>query len=166
MKSQKYAEMVREKLGGLSNLKIEEKTGISNKRFSDYARGERQPDNYAIDKFAEILEMDANIIRAEIEAEWEKDERKKEFWSKKLRALGGMAASVAVLIVTLIMTNMVPAPAQAAPMLGSDFTKNQSIHYAKYSLWIRTIKRQLLLLLEKSKIGLCSMVACVCQPSA
>ena len=166
MEIQKLLDECMKITGSETDYQLAKKTGLSEARLSDYRRGERLPNSKDCFIISDILKIDAKILIAEFEMQGAKSEKTKEFWSKKLRALGGMAASVAVLIVTLIMTNMVPAPAQAAPMLGSDFTKNQSIHYAKYALWVRAIKRQLLLLLEKSKIGLCSLVACVCQPTA
>lgn len=113
MKTQEYALMMREKLGGISNLKIEEITGIPNQRVGDYIRGTRQPDNYAIEQFALILGINEELIRAEIEAEWEKNEKRRDFWKKKLADMGGIAASIFFAVIFI----MTPYPTEAAPSL-------------------------------------------------
>lgn len=99
------------KLGDVTAYRMSKITGISQPAFSRYKGGDRIIDDYAATKIAEILEIDPMIIISAANAEREKNAEKKTFWAKKYAELGGIAASL-FLVVSL---SFVSEDAQAQP---------------------------------------------------
>lgn len=80
-------EKVKAKTGATTDYKLSKVLEISDARISDYRSGKRIPDAYACTKIALALEMEPIEIIAEIEAETEKNEQKRNFWRNfKLRS--------------------------------------------------------------------------------
>lgn len=156
----------KKRLGVESDYELHKLTGMNEAAISKCRRQIGNPNNQMLFIIAEVLGIEERKLIAQFEVQFAKSDKTKEFWQKKLRALGGMAASVAVLIVTLIVTTGVPTPSQAAPVLDTHNAFAINIHYAKYQRLLQHIKRKLLLLLKMSKIRLRSLVPKICQPSA
>jgi hypothetical protein len=123
-----FLDAVKEKTG--SDYQTAIMLGHDRQIVSGWRRFVSFPTVTQISRMCEVAGIDLDKAIFAVEASREEKQGSGDYWKKKLAALGGTAASVAVLIVTLIVTGGVPAPAQAAPMLASDFAENQCIHYA------------------------------------
>lgn len=109
MDTQELLDRVKVKLGVDTDYKLAKKLDIPDARISEYRNGKRVPNNYAIAKFAKVLEVDPWTLVREIEAQTEKNPARREFWRKAaVFLLGGF------LNVNLLMT---PTPAEAAPII-------------------------------------------------
>lgn len=103
-------------LGIDSDYKLAKFTGINDGRISDYRKGNRIPDAFACFKIAEILGLEEKCLIAHFEGLSAKNEKTRDYWTKKVAELGGVAASI-FFAVNLIMT---PTPSEAAPVLNQD----------------------------------------------
>lgn len=109
MNTQELLKEVRSRLGVDTNYKVSKKLDIPEARLSEYENGKAVPNNYAIAKFAKVLEIDPWTLVREIEAQTEKNPVRREFWQKAaVYLLGG------ILSVNLLVT---PTPAEAAPLM-------------------------------------------------
>ena len=111
MKIEELLDKCKEELEVDSDYRLGKITGINDARISEYRKGKTIPDNYACFKIAEILNIDAEMLIAQFEAENEKNAIRKEFWKKKAVSMGTSLASI-IFVVTFIVT---PTPSQAAP---------------------------------------------------
>lgn len=73
-----------------SDYQLAKELAIPRPRISDYRAGRRKPDEFACNRFADALSIDSRQIEAEINAEWERDEKRRAYWVKKLEALAAM----------------------------------------------------------------------------
>lgn len=86
------------KLGVQTDYKLAQALEIHNGRISAYMREKEIPDAYACVRMALILNKDPAEIIAEIEADTEKNEKRREFWknflqrAKQAARLGTLAA--------------------------------------------------------------------------
>jgi len=76
---------------------------IPRQRISDYISGKVTPDNYAVMKMALLLKRDPLELMAQIEAEAEKNEKKKAFWVDFLQR-AQKAAKITTLALIYICT--------------------------------------------------------------
>lgn len=91
---------------------------IRQARVSAYYSGKEAPNEFACLKISEALDMPLAKVIATVKAEAEKDEKRREEWRSYLKKLGGIAASVALPICAVVILNMTPTPAEAAPNQG------------------------------------------------
>jgi hypothetical protein len=110
-----FLDAVKEKTG--SDYQTAIMLGHDRQIVSGWRRFVSFPTVTQISRMCEVAGIDLDKAIFAVEASREEKQGSGDYWKKKLAALGGTAASVAVLIVTLIVTGGVPAPAQAAPML-------------------------------------------------
>lgn len=90
-------EAVKAKEGITTNYRLAQITGIPENRLSDYAKGKRMPDAYAATRLALALDREPIEVIAELEAESETNEKKREFWRNFLtRAACTIASAVAL----------------------------------------------------------------------
>lgn len=86
---------VKAKLGAKSYYEVAKKTGIDERRISEYRKG-RTPDEYACFKFAEILGRSPSSVIAEVLAEKEKDEDKRLYF-KRFFTIAGLWITLGLL---------------------------------------------------------------------
>jgi len=121
MNTPELLDKAKTKLGIDTDYKLAKTLGIKDARIYDYRHGNRTPDNYAIARFAEILEIDPWSLVKEIEAQTEKNEKRREFWKRAaVFLLGGF------LSVNLFVT---PSPAEAAETQAQILDNN--VYYVK-----------------------------------
>lgn len=75
-----------------------------------YAKGRRFFDAYACFKVAELLDIPATQVIADVEAERETDEKRRVYWRELARKLAGATAGAVFAI-----TNLMSSDAQASP---------------------------------------------------
>lgn len=116
MEIEKLLDDCKSALGVESDYALAKALDIHTGLISDYRALKREPDEYACLKFAEVLGLDAEMLIVHFAARKAKNPKVKEYLQKKLADLGGLAASIFI-VVNLIMT---PTPSQAAPVLDRD----------------------------------------------
>lgn len=92
---------------------------INKARISAYYAGKEAPNEFACLKIAEAIGRSYEEVSAIVRIEAEKDENRRNVWKDYLKRIGGMAASIALLLflsVTLIVTS---TPAEASNGKGS-----------------------------------------------
>lgn len=92
-------EQSKTKLGVSSDYALAKRLEINQARLTDYRKGTRHPDPYALVKIALLLDLDPLVLIAEAEAQTEKNPVRKGFWQNFARRVGSLAA-VAVLCCT------------------------------------------------------------------
>lgn len=97
MKANELLEAVKAREGITSNYRLAKVLDIPENRINDYAHGRAHPDEYAATKIALALELDPISVIAELKAESEKDEKKREFWRNFLTRAALVVASLAAL---------------------------------------------------------------------
>lgn len=136
MKTAELIQQAREKLGVTTNYALEKHIDVPENRLRDYEKGIRQPDDYALTKLALALERDPIQTIAEVRAENEKDEKKREFWRNFLTRAASLIALLAVLHCGF------PSISEAGEVLaksGSRSTEDQIM-----CNWLRRLKRRLI----------------------
>jgi hypothetical protein len=113
MEIEKLLDDCKAALGVESDYALAKALDIHTGLISDYRALKREPDEYACLKFAEILNLDAEMLIVHFAARKAKNPKVKEYLQKYYKRLGGLAASI-ILAVNLIMT---PTPSEAAPVL-------------------------------------------------
>lgn len=74
-------------LGDVSDYRLAKVIGVNQSTMSHYRQGTRVIDDYAGAKIAEILQIDSMIVISAANAEREKTEERRTFWSEKYNAL-------------------------------------------------------------------------------
>ena len=97
MKSNKYLDDAKKKLGIESDYALAKLTGISQEAVSRYRTGSRVMDDYTAAKLAEVLEIDPLEVIATANADREKDEERANFW--RLLAKKRAAPIAAILLI-------------------------------------------------------------------
>lgn len=126
-----YLDEAKAKIGIESDYAFAKNIGITRGAMSNYRNKVSIMDDYTAAQVANILGIQAIIVIAAANAERERDDGKKDFWQKYWKKLGGIAASIFLMTVTLFVTVTYPTPAQAAPMLDTHSAFSDDIHYAK-----------------------------------
>ncbi|MDP2031455.1 MAG: helix-turn-helix transcriptional regulator [Thiobacillus sp.] len=123
-KTQALLEETREKLGGVTDYKLAKKMQLPRQRVSNYKNGERQADNYACLRIAEILERDPLEIIAEVEAETAKTQERRDYWSN-FRGIG-RTATLGLLLYGILgfSGGVLPGGAEAS-------TTSHNVYYVK-----------------------------------
>lgn len=127
----------KEKLGGISDYRLAKIINVGQPTLSNYQSKARVLDDYTATKIAEILEIDPMIVISAANAEREKNAEKKNFWTKKYAELGGMAASV-FMVVSL---SFVSEDALAQPQASNSAVN--SVYYVKLRVVMRWFKKAL-----------------------
>ncbi|NMG32347.1 hypothetical protein [Aromatoleum evansii] len=94
---------------------------------SRYMTGQRVMDDYTAAKVAELLDLDPMIVIAQANAEREKDEKKRAFWSK-------FAAAASLAMVVGFFSTVAPKNAYAS-------TAYSGLDSTSYQLWLFSIRR-------------------------
>lgn len=99
-----------------SNYALAIALDIPRQRINDYMTGERQPDTYAAVRIALCLRRDPAEIIAILEAEGEKNEKRKAFWVDFLQHVrqAGKFGMLALVSTTLLLAAPRPAEANAS----------------------------------------------------
>lgn len=131
MKQIEYFDECKKKLGISSNYALSKALDLSESRVSDYYKGRHTPDNYACFKIAETLEIDPAIVIAEINAETEKNPRKREFF-RVFRGACGKAAAGIILVLGLSFS-LLGAPGDGAAALNSGLAARAYTKYIEHT---------------------------------
>lgn len=86
---------------------------IRRQRITDYMNGTRKPDTYAAVKIALCLRRDPAEIIAILEAEGEKDEKRKAFWVDFLQHVRQAGKFGMLAAVSMMLLFAAPRPAEA-----------------------------------------------------
>ncbi len=78
--TQQLMEQVRKKLDGATDYKIAQVLDLPTGIVHYYVTGNREADNYACAKIAEILDRDPLEVIAQVEAEAARTEKKRQYW--------------------------------------------------------------------------------------
>lgn len=97
MKANELLEAIKAREGITTNYRLAKVLEIPENRINDYAHGRAHPDEYAAIRIALALDLDPITVIAELKAESEKNEKKREFWRNFLTR----AACIAGLAVPL-----------------------------------------------------------------
>jgi transcriptional regulator with XRE-family HTH domain len=132
MNAKEYLEAAQNVLKAPNDNKLGVALGLENNRVSDYKKGHRRPDEYACTRIAVALGVDPALVIADIALEWEKNEKKREFWLN----FRSRAASLNAITVGLSLCALwLHAPDIHAMTLASDTKTKEisyiSVHYAK-----------------------------------
>ena len=126
MNTVEYLNETKKKLGITSDYALAKALGITKQQVSNYQRLHVKPDEYACTRIAVALGADPAKVIAEIAVEWEKNEKKREFWLNFL----SRAASQTVITVGLICTSLWwHAPNLNAMTMTSDILKEKLVTY-------------------------------------
>lgn len=98
MRSIDYLDAVKKKLEISSNYALSKALDIERQMVNAYYRGERVPDAYACTRIAVLLEIDPALVIAEVQAEHEKNEKKRQFWQGFASRVGKLTVIIAVSI--------------------------------------------------------------------
>jgi len=131
MNTLELLERVKTRLGVDTDYKLAKKLEIDDGLISYYRSGKRTPNNYAIAKFAKVLEVDPWTLVKELEAQTEKNPKRREFWSK-----------AATLFFFVVILNMSPAPSEAAPMAKSLIEQCILCQIARMRKWLKKVLLQ------------------------
>lgn len=116
-----YLNRAKKKLGITTDYQLAKQLGVSRGAVNNYRKKRSTFDEYTAFQIAEILEIDPAIVIANIKAETEKDEFKREFWEEKVRQFGQVA------VLTILVTNTLLQITKA--MFYNDFLYSLSTIY-------------------------------------
>lgn len=135
-KTTEYLNRVKEKLAISSNYAVAKALEIERQRINDYYRGDRVPDSYACTKIAILLGEDPTLVIAEIQAENEKNAKKKGFWRDFALRVGKLAVVIAA---SIFMLFSAPEPVAANGGKNGD-PPDRTSHYTKWSALVRAMR--------------------------
>lgn len=125
MRSIDYLDAVKKKLAISSNYALSKALEIERQMVNAYYRGERVPDAYACTRIAVLLEIDPALVIAEIQAENEKNEKKRQFWQGFASRAGKLTVVIAVSI--SMLSSVDDATAKNGGADEPELTKSQII---------------------------------------
>lgn len=102
-------------LGIDTDYKLAKYLELSNGYIAEWRRGKRVPDAYACMRLADALKIDPIQLLAQIEAETEKNEARRNYWRALSQKVGaGVTVCFLALVGAEINANAVPARAEDA----------------------------------------------------
>lgn len=101
MKIKAYIENCREKAGIKTNKELGTILEIDDRKLNFYEKGERKADEITCFKISDYLGLNASLVIAEINAEWEKDNYKKEYFLKQVKKLSDNKFNVLIVIISI-----------------------------------------------------------------
>ena len=108
---------VKHAAGVESDYALAKTLDIRKQRISDYYKGKTAPDNFVCLKIAEVLKKPLAEVIAAVELDAEKDEKRRLAWREHYKSIGGIAASIFMVILLSVTFIVTPTLAEAAPML-------------------------------------------------
>lgn len=112
MKIQQLLDAVKNANGLKTDGELARKLGVDKRRVSDYYKGDRVPDEFVCLKISENLGISLASVIAQVKAETEKDETRREAWRNYMKSLGGLAAGIALGFFVLVTSIVTPTPQQ------------------------------------------------------
>ncbi len=85
IKKTEYLDMTKKKLGITSDYALSKEIGVSRSAISNYRSNKSNFDDFVCFQIAEILKKDPIEIIANMNAEREQDDFKRDFWMEKVR---------------------------------------------------------------------------------
>lgn len=106
MDMSKVIDRAQEKLGVSSDYELAKKLDMPKQRISAYRKGEEKPNAYACARLAEVLDVDPMALLAQVEADTEKNEARRNYWRALLKRIGAeVTASFFVVCVASLSEN-------------------------------------------------------------
>lgn len=90
--------------------------GAHRQLISAFYKGTRTPDNTMCLEIAKRIGQPLDKVIAAVEVDAEKDEQRREEWRRYYKSIGGIAASVAIMIFTSCILIVTPTPAEASTL--------------------------------------------------
>lgn len=109
-----FLDAIKQRNGITSDYALAKKLELPTQRISDYYKGKAAPDEFACLKIAQALDKPLNEVIAAVKMDTEKDEARREVWRKYYKRLGGVAASISLLVVMSVILIVTPSPANAS----------------------------------------------------
>lgn len=101
MKIKAYIESCRDKAGVKTNKELGTMLEIDDRKLNFYEKGERKADEITCFKLSEYLGVNAGLFIAEINAEWEKDNSKKEYFLKQVKKLSDNKLNILIVAISV-----------------------------------------------------------------
>ena len=107
---------VKENAGIETDYALAKELGVHRQLISAFYKGTRKPDNGLCREIAQRLQKPLGEVITEVEIEAEKDAERREEWRRYYKSIGGIAASVAMMIFTSCILIVTPTPAEASTL--------------------------------------------------
>lgn len=155
MKTEDLLNEVKKCLDIESDYALAKKLNLPRGHISDYYKGIRHPNEYACLQIAQATNRSYEEVSALVRIEAEKNEAKREEWRRYYKRIGGIAASVAMMVFTSCILIVTPTPTNAS--IRADYTPT---HFVLCQLLMLTayLKRKLQLRQIRLKPRLCISV--------
>lgn len=134
MKTSDYVELLRPLTETGSLYATAQLLGVTEPAMHRYAKGQRHFDEYACLRVAELLNMPAEKVIADIAMEREKDPERRVYWAELLKKYGVAATVLIGIAVVYTATSPTEPVSQFAWLMG--LTVNKSINYTLYGVAI------------------------------
>lgn len=105
---------VKENAGIATDYALAKELGVHRQLISAFYKGTRKPDNGLCREIAQRLHKPLGEVITEVEIEAEKNEQRREEWRRYYKSIGGLAASVALIVFTSYILIVTPSPANAS----------------------------------------------------
>jgi len=102
---------VKQTAGIESDYALAKELGVYKQLISSYYKGTRKPDNAMCLAIAKRIGQPLDKVIAAVEVDAEKDEQRREEWRRYYKSIGGIAASVALLVFTSCILIVTPTHA-------------------------------------------------------
>lgn len=132
MKLINYIDRAKNELGLSSDYALAQELNVSRAAINLYRKG-KPADEYFLFQIAEIIKEDPARMIAEVRAEAEKDEKRREFWIKKAAAYRGVAASLVGTFILAGAVSTAPSQTEAGEPQNAGGV-NHVMYYAKLDI--------------------------------
>lgn len=126
----------RHKIG--SDYKLAQFLGMTDSAIRNYRHKRSMPDEVACVKIAQALDLDGDVLAAQIQAQRARDEETKAFWRRLAARLESGAVHVAVLV-AIALAGFTSTPNAEASTLSADASKGGRL-YIMLSLTLKYIR--------------------------
>ncbi len=113
MTLKEYLDECKEKLAVTTSYKLSQHMDIAESRLSEYYKGKTAPGDYECFMIAEVLGLDPALVIADVRAEFEKSEKKREYFRSFPGAL--RKAGVVIIVALALSLSLLNAPVAGDP---------------------------------------------------
>lgn len=119
------------KTGAETDYRLAKNLDLPQQRISEYYKGKSAPDEFACAKIAEATGRTFECVVYLVKADAEKDEKRREFWEKKLFALGRIAACLVLALGANVTLKVQEAQASASESVGYNSPFSLATNYTQ-----------------------------------
>lgn len=107
------------KTDAATDYQLAKRLGITTAEVSMYYSGKRHPNEYVCMQIARATGRSLEEVITLVRIDAERNETRRNAWRDYLKHLGGHAASIALAVSAIVILEMTPTTAEAAPLLTS-----------------------------------------------